>query len=189
MDYLRKALRGTSIVFLMGIIGSILSYITLVYLARFLGPHDYGLFSAVLAFVTFFLFFRDFGLPQALTKYIAEYETTKKCYTIDYPKFKKLVLQKLTQSKIGLIIDSHIAHHLPKAMVDRCIVLTCSNLKELQKRLAKRKYSLRKIRENIDAEIFQVCLMEAKEKGHKILHQDTSATTKKKLLLEILKKI
>src|SRR3989338_5193282 len=78
MDYLRKALRGTSIVFLMGIIGSILSYITLVYLARFLGPHDYGLFSAVLAFVTFFLFFRDFGLPQALTKYIAEYETEGK---------------------------------------------------------------------------------------------------------------
>ncbi|HIG93315.1 TPA: AAA family ATPase [Candidatus Woesearchaeota archaeon] len=128
-------------------------------------------------------------LHRYYPKISIKYETTKKCYTIDYPKFKKLVLQKLTQSKIGLIIDSHIAHHLPKAMVDRCIVLTCSNLKELQKRLAKRKYSLRKIRENIDAEIFQVCLMEAKEKGHKILHQDTSATTKKKLLLEILKKI
>jgi broad-specificity NMP kinase len=41
-------------------------------------------------------------------------------------------------------------------------------LKKLKKRLEKRNYSKSKIRENLDAEIFDVCLVEAKEKGHKI---------------------
>lgn len=104
------------------------------------------------------------------------YNKKKQCYDIDIKKFQKLVEAKLKEpaAKKGLIIDSHIAHLLPKQLVDLCIVLTCSNLKELERRLKKRKYSARKIRENLDAEIFQVCLMEAKEKGHKIKVIDNS---------------
>src|SRR3989338_1111928 len=74
------------------------------------------------------------------------YNTQKKCYDIDFRKFKTLVQQQ-QKTHPELIIDSHIAHHLPKAMVDRCIVLTCSNLKVLKKRLELRKYSVKKIRE------------------------------------------
>ena len=69
--------------------------------------------------------------------------------------------------KKGIIIDSHLSHHLPKKYVDLCIVTKCS-LKELERRLKKRKYNKGKIRENLDAEIFDVCLNEAKEAGHKI---------------------
>ena len=132
------------------------------------------------------------GTRLNLHRYYKQLSTTynkqKQCYDIDLRKFKAFV-EKQQKKYPHLIIDSHISHLLPRRMVNLCIVLTCSNLKVLKKRLELRKYPAKKVRENLDAEIFQVCLMEAKEKGHKILHQDTSATTKKKLLLEILKKI
>ncbi len=102
------------------------------------------------------------------------YNRSKQSYDIDYQKFERLVKEKLQESKKGLIIDSHISHHLPKKLVDLCIVLTCSDLKKLEKRLKARRYAKKKIRENLDAEIFQVCWAEAKEKGHKILMYDTA---------------
>ncbi|MEM2131013.1 MAG: AAA family ATPase [Candidatus Woesearchaeota archaeon] len=77
----------------------------------------------------------------------------------------------------GLIIDSHLAHYLPKEYVDLCIITKC-DLKELKKRLEKRKYSKNKVRENLDAEIFDVCRIEALEKGHKVKIINTTYTTK-----------
>ena len=66
-----------------------------------------------------------------------------------------------------LVIDSHLSHYLPARYVDLCIV-TKTDLKKLKKRLEKRGYSAAKVRENMDAEIFDVCLNEAKEEGHKV---------------------
>ena len=102
------------------------------------------------------------------------YDRSKQSYDVDYKKFEKLVKEKLKDSQKGLVIDSHISHLLPKRLVDVCIVLVYSDLKRLETRLRKRKYSKKKIRENLDAEIFQVCLMEAKEKGHTVLLFDTA---------------
>ncbi len=96
------------------------------------------------------------------------YNRSKQAYDIDLKKFEKLV----KGLKENTILDSHIAHLLPK--IDLCIVLTCSNLKKLEKRLKARKYSKRKARENLDAEIFQICLNEAKENGHKVIEFDTA---------------
>src|SRR3989344_9325612 len=100
------------------------------------------------------------------------YDRSKQSYDIDYKKFEKLVKEKLKESENGLIIDSHISHLLPKKLVGLCIVLTHSDLKNLEKRLKARRYSKQKIRENVDAEIFQVCLIEATEKGHKVITFD-----------------
>ena len=47
------------------------------------------------------------------------------------------------------------------------------------KRLVKRKYSVKKIRDNLDAEIFDVCLNEAKEKGHFTFIIDSTIGIKK----------
>lgn len=99
------------------------------------------------------------------------YSKEKQCYDIDMKKFEKLVRQK--KKGRDLIVDSHIAHLLPKGLVDLCIVLVCSDLRKLQKRLKVRGYGRKKIRENLDAEIFQVCLNEAKEKGHKVVVFDS----------------
>lgn len=80
-------------------------------------------------------------------------------------KSSKIINQK---TKKGIVIDSHLSHHLPRKYVDMCIVVKC-DLKELEKRLKKKKYSKSKVRENLDVEIFDVCLNEAKENKHKIL--------------------
>lgn len=74
-------------------------------------------------------------------------------------------------------------------MVDMCIVLTCSDLKVLQQRLKKRKYSPQKIRENLDAEIFQVCLVEARERGQKVVVVDTARESSGKILQELRKNL
>jgi len=75
--------------------------------------------------------------------------------------------------KDGVIIDSHLSHYLPKKYVDLCIVTKC-DLKILKKRLKRKKYSESKIRENLDAEIFDICLNEAKENRHKVIVIDTT---------------
>jgi adenylate kinase len=73
----------------------------------------------------------------------------------------------------GIIIDSHLSHYLPRKYADLCIVAKC-DIKELNKRLKKKKYSKNKIMENIQAEIFDICLNEAKERKHKIISVDTT---------------
>ncbi|MEK6876962.1 MAG: AAA family ATPase [Nanoarchaeota archaeon] len=75
--------------------------------------------------------------------------------------------------KNGIIIDSHLSHYLPERYVDLCIVTKCG-LKELKRRLKKKKYSESKIRENLDAEIFDVCLNEAEENKHNLIVINTT---------------
>ncbi|MEM4397386.1 MAG: AAA family ATPase [Candidatus Woesearchaeota archaeon] len=86
---------------------------------------------------------------------------------IDLIITKKSKEKNKKKKKKGIIIDSHLSHYLPKKYVDLCIITKC-DLKELKKRLEKRKYSKKKVRENFDAEIFDVCRIEALEKGHKV---------------------
>ena len=122
-------------------------------------------------------------------KISVKYDRSKKCYDIDMKKFKALVARKLRESERGLIVDSHIAHLLPSEMVNLCVVMVCSNLKKLEKRLVERKYSVRKVRENIDSEIFQVCLHESKEKGHNVLVIDSGKRFGKKEVLNGVTKL
>ncbi|MFT4343568.1 MAG: AAA family ATPase [Candidatus Woesearchaeota archaeon] len=75
--------------------------------------------------------------------------------------------QKDTQKEPIIIIDSHLSHHTSSKIITLCIVARC-NLKTLQKRLIQRRYSALKIKENLEAEIFEICETEAQEK-HKIM--------------------
>ena len=88
-------------------------------------------------------------------------------------KSKKVQKNNNKKIKKGLVIDSHLSHYLPKRYADLCIVTKC-NLKTLKNRLKKKKYSEDKIRENLDAEIFDICLNEAKENKHKVMVIDTT---------------
>ncbi|MEK6903343.1 MAG: AAA family ATPase [Nanoarchaeota archaeon] len=76
------------------------------------------------------------------------------------------IVKEYRKRKESLVIDSHLAHHLPPKYVDQCIVTKCG-LNTLKKRLEKRNYPKKKVRENLDAEIFDVCLMEAIENRHR----------------------
>ncbi len=142
--------------------------------------------SALAKFLSKKLGFERLDLHKYYQKISKRYDQKKQSQVIDYQKFERLVREKVKQSKKGLIVDSHISHLLPKKLVDLCLVLVCSDLKKLEARLKKRKYSQRKIRENLDAEIFQVCLMEAKEKGHEVLMFDTAkGLNKNKIVSEV----
>ena len=79
----------------------------------------------------------------------------------------------INKSKKLLIIDSHLSHYLLKEYVKLCVVTKC-DIKVLKGRLEKRKYSKLKVRENMDAEIFDICFGEAEDFGHKIKIIDTT---------------
>jgi len=111
------------------------------------------------------------------------YDKKRKTKIIDVKKLNKVLINEIKNYNIriksikipknGIIIDSHMSHNLPSKYVDLCVVTKC-NLKVLEKRLKKKKYSKEKIRENLDAEIFDICLNEAKENKHKIMIVDTT---------------
>lgn len=95
------------------------------------------------------------------------YDKKRKSKIVDVDKLNKVLIGLIKNSKKKLVIDGHLSHYLPRKYVDVCYIVKCG-LKELKKRLEKRGYSKQKIRENLDAEIFDVCLEEAREQGHKI---------------------
>ncbi len=116
------------------------------------------------------------------------YDFEKKCYVIDYIKLVKLIEERLRETlREGLVIDSHVTHFLPAKLVDLCVVLSCSNLKLLRRRLQKRGYTRLKIQENMDAEIMQVCLQEARERKQKILMFDTAIIEMGQMVAKISK--
>ncbi len=78
MGYSKKILKGLSVILCMNILASLAAYITRVILARNLQPAEFGLFYAVFTFVTFFLFFRDFGLSKSGVKFIADFNAKEK---------------------------------------------------------------------------------------------------------------
>lgn len=101
------------------------------------------------------------------------YDRKRRTYAVNSDKLNKILIELIKKSKKKLVIDSHLSHYLPKKYVSLCIVTKC-DLKTLKKRLEKRKYIKSKIRENMDAEIFDVCLNEAKQLGHKVKVIDTT---------------
>jgi adenylate kinase len=95
--------------------------------------------------------------------------------TLTRLNIKKYNINKKIQSKKfkGIIIDSHLSHYLPRKYLDFCIVTKC-DLKELNKRLKKKKFDKEKINENLQAEIFDVCYNEALGRKHKIIVVNTT---------------
>lgn len=102
------------------------------------------------------------------------YDKSRKCLIVDEKNIKKEIETMIKRSDKVLVIDSHLSHFISPKNVAKCIITKCSDLKELKRRLKRRKYSKDKIRENLDCEIFDVCLHEAEELGHDILIIDTS---------------
>ena len=96
-----------------------------------------------------------------------KYDKKRKTWEVDVSKLKKILVKLIKNSKKNLVIDGHLSHYLSPKYVTKVIIMKCE-LKKLKKRLEKRGYNKLKIRENLDAEIFDVCYEEAKELGHKV---------------------
>ena len=124
------------------------------------------------------LYYLDVNKIISKYKLSERYDRKRKTKVIDTDKLnKKLILEiknlKYNEKYSGIIIDSHLSHYLPRKYVDFCIVTKC-DIKELNKRLKKKKFHQSKIEENLEAEIFDVCLNEAKERKHNVIAADTT---------------
>ncbi len=95
------------------------------------------------------------------------YDRKRKSKIVDVRKLNKVLIKMIRENKKTLVIDSHLSHYIPKEYVKLCVICKCG-IKELRKRLKKRGYGKGKVEENVQAEIMDVCLNEAREKGHKI---------------------
>jgi len=111
------------------------------------------------------------------------YDKKRQAKVIDTKKLNEVLINTIKnfkksmrlgkENKTGIIIDSHLSHYLPKKYVDLCIVTKCG-LKKLRHRLFDRNYPEKKIRENLDCEIFDVCLNEASKNRYNISIVDTT---------------
>jgi len=106
------------------------------------------------------------------------YDKKRKTKIVDIQKLNKFLISKIKNFQKegryeGIIIDSHLSHYIPKKYVDLCIITKC-DIKELNKRLKRKKYSKDKIQENLQAEIFDICYNEALKQKHKIIIIDTT---------------
>ena len=126
-------------------------------------------------------------------KLYTSYDKKDKTYDVDVKRIKKLnksfskhhsknlIMNKLVNKNIdikkiinttkeikkssGIIIDSHLSHYLDS---DYCIVVK-SDITNISKRLKDRGYAKNKIKDNVESEIFDICLIEAKSLKRKII--------------------
>jgi len=94
------------------------------------------------------------------------FDKEKNTDIIDIKKLNSVLIEIIKKQK-DAVIDSHLSHYIPKKYVDKCYITKC-DLPELKKRLEERGYSKEKVRENLDAEIFDTCRVEALEAGHEV---------------------
>ena len=111
------------------------------------------------------------------------YDKERRTSIVDEHKLAKALVSLIKKEK-NIVIDSHMSHYMPKKYVDLCIVTKCK-IPTLRERMKKRKYSDLKIKENIDAELFDVCFNEAYEFGHNLLIVDTTNKKAKDLVKKL----
>jgi adenylate kinase len=120
---------------------------------------------------------------------ISGYDRERDSLIIDTNKLNKDIQEYIKENGWKfVVIDSHLSHELPKSFVDLVVVTRC-DLKVLKKRLEERKYSDNKVKENMDAETFDICKTEAQENGHNIHEIDTLKKNSFDKLLKLVEKL
>ncbi|MBI4018222.1 MAG: flippase [Candidatus Aenigmarchaeota archaeon] len=77
MSYAQRLVKGSLWIFAMYFASGIISTILRIFLARNLTIEEFGMFYAVLSVSGFLLIFKDLGLSQTMTKFIAEFNAEK----------------------------------------------------------------------------------------------------------------
>jgi adenylate kinase len=114
----------------------------------------------------------------------SEYDRKMKTYIVDESALDKDI-RKIIDVKKNHIIEGLLAHFIKS---DLCVVLR-TNPEVLEKRLAKRRWTKEKVRENLQAEILDAITIEATGGNRKIMEIDTSKKTPEstaKLIAKIL---
>lgn len=106
---------------------------------------------------------KDYGLVES-------FDSKTNSDIIDEIKFAQVcegLIEEAKQEKKDIIIDSHLSQFIDSKVVNTCFVTHC-DLKALQRRLKQRGYSDKKVKDNLEAEIFRECEIEAQKNNHKI---------------------
>lgn len=94
-------------------------------------------------------------------KFSFEFDKERDTYIVDFEIFLPFVLDKIKEIKNQnykyLIIDSHFSDIISNDYIDFAFILRC-NPDELIKRLKERNYDIKKIMENVQAEILGNCV-------------------------------
>ena len=102
-------------------------------------------------------------------------------YVVDFPELRKY-LKKEYADNPNIVLDGHISHLLD---VDYIMVLRC-NPEIILDRLKGRKYSDNKIKENVEAECLDVCLIESLDNSPNVYEIDTTNRTPHNIVSEII---
>jgi O-antigen/teichoic acid export membrane protein len=74
---LKMVVKGAGIFFIGAVLSRFITYFTRIFIARYFGPEDYGLFSLGLAVIGFAGAFAVLGLPTGVTRYVSYYRSKK----------------------------------------------------------------------------------------------------------------
>ena len=102
-------------------------------------------------------------------------------YVIDFEKFENFI-EEIEKREKDVILDGHVSHLLNP---DYTIVLRC-NPEIVKERLEKRGYKPKKVLENVQAEILDICLCESEGKVYEI---DTTNRDVEDIVNEIVEAI
>lgn len=141
------------------------------------------------------LIIRKYGLSE-------DYDRLRRAKIVDHKRFSKAAMKHIKadfkansgkKKPLGYVLDSHMSHFLPLTFINLCIV-TKTSINQLNKRLTSRYVSKNwpikalktKLRDNLDSEILEICYVEAKEAGHRVVVVDTTKNTPKTLAMRII---
>jgi O-antigen/teichoic acid export membrane protein len=124
--YLKSALKGTVIVFIISIVGGFFGYLMRIILARSLTIVEFGLFYSVLTVFMFISYFVDAGLGQAVSRKIVELRVKDKTKNINNLIWSTATIQFVTSlclSILLLIFSNFLSKNYFHADVSKMILL------------------------------------------------------------------
>ena len=83
---------------------AILGFIFLIYVARYLGEAEYGIYSFAISFTSIFIIFSDIGISQLIVREISRSKSSSNEYLVN-ASFLKIILSLITFALIFIVIN------------------------------------------------------------------------------------
>jgi len=129
----------------------------------------------------------------SLTRYVAEHrlhrgiDRKRRTRIVDLARTRTSLRRRLVKAPTWVVVDSHLSEGIvPKRFVRLAVVLRC-HPRILERRLHAKRWSARKIRENVLAEILDSCLLAAVKYygARKVIQVNTSNRSTRACVNEI----
>tara|TARA_Y100000310_G_scaffold311422_2_gene357686 strand:+ start:85 stop:1575 length:1491 start_codon:yes stop_codon:yes gene_type:complete len=114
MDYSKRLVKGTFLIFISGTLAALLSYLLRLFLARTFSVEEYGLIYAIVALFSFFSIFVGLGMNSSLIRFATEFKFKKQFDKIKNSIIIIAIFQFLIAlfiSIIFIIFSKQIAEH------------------------------------------------------------------------------